>query len=500
MLTVEEIKQFILEDRTSKKKRMAREGLRYFEGENDIKQYRVFYYNKDGKLIEDKRSAGGRAASGFFPENVQQKTQFTLSAEGKLIRSDIPELQEQLDLRFDDEFDSEVSDVLDYGSAEGFSYFYRYADKDLISKFKFAEGLHVIEVESKYASDNQDHIIYYYLEKVKTIGKGTEYITKIQDWDKQFTYFYIEENNDIKIDKSVELNPRPHIIYNQNGKKYFETFGSIPFYRYSNNKREISDLKPIKEYIDSYDIINYGLFDNILSLSEGYFCVKGFQGDDLDELITTLKTKHHIGVPEEGDLAVHTVDIPYEARKTKMDLDKENIYQFGMSFNPTQVGDGNVTNVVIKSRYGLLDIKCSHCAKMLKKTLKQMVSDVLDEINQANNTEYTLKDVWFNLDDREVITNELDNAQIEQLKAQTEQLKINTLLNIQTLFDNETLMQNICEILDIDYELIKGKLPKPEEEESLNNAEKILNKQIEGDTTVKKDEKPEDKLDKAPAE
>ena len=492
MLTVEEIKQFILEDRTSQKKRIAREGLRYFEGDNDIKQYRVFYYNKDGKLIEDKKSAGGRAASGFFAEQVQQKTQFTLSSEGKIIRSDIPELQEQLDLRFDDEFDSEVSDVLDYGSAEGFSYFYRYADKDLISKFKFAEGLNVIEVESKYASDGKNHIIFWYIDKIKTIGKGDKFVTKIQDWDNEFTYFYIEENNEIKVDMSVELNPRPHIVYNQNGKKYFETFGSIPFYRYSNNKKEVSDLKPIKEYIDSYDIINYGLFDNILSLSEGYFCVKGFQGDNLEELITTLKTKHHIGVPEQGDLQVHTVDIPYEARKTKMDLDKDNIYQFGMSFNPTQVGDGNITNVVIKSRYSLLDIKCSHCARQLKKTLKLMVEDVLVEINEANNTDYTIKDVWFNLDDREVITNEVDNAQIELSKAQTEQVRINTLLTLQTIFDNETLVQNICEVLDIDYEQIKDKLPVPEEEEGQLEAEKILNQQIEGDTTVKKDEPKEE--------
>lgn len=491
MLSTEEIKQFILEDRASLKKKMAREGLRYFEGDNDIKQYRVFYYNNDGKLIEDTKSAGGRAASGFFAENIQQKTQFTLSPEGKLVRSDIPELQEELDKRFDDEFDSEVSDVLDYGSAEGFSYFYRYADKDLISKFRFAEGLNVIEVEAKYASDKKDHIIFYYTDKVKTVGGETELVVKIQDWDSEFTYFYIEENNDIKIDTTVELNPRPHILYNQNGKQYYETFGAIPFYRYDNNKKQVSDLKAIKEYIDSYDIINYGLFDNILSLSEGYFCVKGFQGDNIDELVTSLKTKHHIGVPENGDLAVHTVDIPYEARKVKMELDKENIYQFGMSFNPTQVGDGNITNVVIKSRYGLLDIKCSHCARQLKKTLKQMVKDVLDEINEANNTDYSLKDVWFNLDDREVITNELDNAQIDQYKAQTEQLKINTLLNIQTLLDNETIMRNICEILDIDYEEIKSRLPKPEEEESLNNAEKILN-QVEGDTTVKTEEPKEE--------
>ena len=488
MLSIDEIKQFILEDRTSPKKRLAREGLRYFEGDNDIKQYRVFYYNNDGKIIEDTKSAGGRAASGFFAENIQQKTQFTLSAEGKIVRSDIPELQEELDKRFDDEFDSEISDVLDYGSAEGFSYFYRYVDNDLVSKFKFAEGLNVIEVEAKYASDNKDHIIYYYLEKVRTVGNEPAYIVKIQDWDSQFTYFYVKEDNEIKIDTTVELNPRPHILYEQNGKKYFETFGAIPFYRYDNNRRQTSDLKPIKDYIDSYDIINYGLFDNILSLSEGYFCVKGFQGDNIDELITSLKTKHHVGVPENGDLAVHTVDIPYEARKVKMELDKENIYQFGMSVSTANLKDTNATtNMAIKMAYALLDLKCDHAARQLKKTLKKMVQDVLVEINEANNTEFTIKDVWFNLDDRQTITNELDQKNMEQIEATTQQVKINTLLNIQTLLDNDTLMEQIFEALDLDYMEYKDRLPKPDEEEGLANAERILN-EVEGDTTVKKEE------------
>jgi hypothetical protein len=36
MLTVEEIKRFIDEDATSKKKRFAKKGIEYYEGEHDI--------------------------------------------------------------------------------------------------------------------------------------------------------------------------------------------------------------------------------------------------------------------------------------------------------------------------------------------------------------------------------------------------------------------------------------------------------------------------------
>jgi len=66
-----------------------------------------------------------------------------------------------------------------------------------------------------------------------------------------------------------------------------------------------------------------------------------------------------------------------------MELDGQNIYRFGMGFNSLQVGDGNITNVVIKSRYSLLDLKCNKKEKQLKKFLKKIVKVVLDEIGKS---------------------------------------------------------------------------------------------------------------------
>ena len=62
------------------------------------------------------------------------------------------------------------------------------------------------------------------------------------------------------------------------------------------------------------------------------------------------------------------------------------------------------------------------------------------------------------------MTNAADNAQIELTDAQKQQTQITTLLNIASYLDNETLMQNMCDVLDIDYEEIKDKLPTPEDD------------------------------------
>ena len=58
------------------------------------------------------------------------------------------------------------------------------------------------------------------------------------------------------------------------------------------------------------------------------------------------------------------------------------------------------------------------------------------------------------------------------MRADTQQVQVNTILNIATTLDDETIVKSICEILDIDYEEIKDKLPKPDE--SMAQAQGVL--------------------------
>ena len=49
MLNAEQIKAFIENDQASKKKQAARTGLKYYEGEHDIKDHRIFFVDADIK-------------------------------------------------------------------------------------------------------------------------------------------------------------------------------------------------------------------------------------------------------------------------------------------------------------------------------------------------------------------------------------------------------------------------------------------------------------------
>lgn len=474
MLTEAEILQFIRDDATSEKKQFAKMGQRYYEGDHDIRNYKLYYYNADGELVEDINRSNIKISHPFFTELVDQEVQYMLSGKNGFIKSDIPELQTELDAYFNEneDFTSELYEVITGAIAKGFEYMYAYKNADDKLAFQCADSIGVVEVRAKDTDDGCEYIIFWYIDR---IDKGKKKIKRIQVWDKNQTYFYVQvQDGKLEKDTSQKINPRPHVIYEKKDGTYFENFGFIPFFRLDNCKKQFSGVKCIKDLIDDYDLMSCGLSNNLQDASEYLVVVKGFQGDNLEELMQNVKTKKHIGVNGDtgGDVEFKTVDVPYDARKVKLELDEKNIYRFGMGFNSAQLGDGNITNIVIKSRYALLDLKCNKLEIRLKQFLRKILKIVIQEINDFNGTDYQMKDIYFDFK-REVMTNAQDNAQIEKTDAETQQIKINTMLGLEAALGNELMVQNICEILDIDYDDIKDQLPENAEDE-LTNAQTVL--------------------------
>lgn len=461
MLKLEDIKKYISESDNK-----TNTGLNYYNEKHDIMASKIYYYNAEGQLVEDKENSNARIPHAFFRELVDQKKEYILSGKGKIIKSKIPELQTELDKYFGDKFKAELSKLIKYSAASGWSYLYAKKGADERITFSHAKGLNVIEVPSEKSGDGKDYIIYQHTK----VGNNDDVF--IQIWDsKGVAYFKQNKDGKIEKDTSQKINPRPHIIYTIDDDVEYETFDFIPFFKFGNTEDSESDLTvSVKSLIDDYDIHACGLSNNLIDIAEGYFVVKGAQGHSIEEITRNLRVKHGVGVPNEGDVSIQTVDIPYEARLAKMEIDKQSIYKFGRGFDSTQVGDGNITNVVIKSRYSLLDMKCSDTITLLKGYLSELIEIVLDEINMRKQKSYEISDVAIEFAP-EIITNERDNAEIEKLDAERDQVVVNTLLNIQTQIPEEELIKRICETLSIDYEKeVKGKM-KPHEQTAGGNTE-----------------------------
>ena len=483
MLTVSEIKTFIDKDASSTKKRRAMEGRRYYEADHDIKDYRIFFIDADGKLREDTTKSNIKISHPFFRLLVDQQAQYMLSGHGGFVKSDIPELQTELDAYFNENesFAAELYELLVGCISKGFEYMYAYKDESDRTAFQTADSIGVVEVREKETDDGCAYVIFWYVDR---IGKDNKKIKRIQVWDDKQTWFYCQvDDGAIVPDDSVEHNPRPHIIYKKDGDEstYYDDYGMIPFFRLDNGKKQFSGLKPIKALIDDYDLMNAGLSNNIQDTNEALYVVRGFQGDNLDELMVNIKAKKHIGVDEDGGIDIKTVDIPVEARKIKMEVDEKNIFRFGQGVNTEALKDTSATtSIAIKSAYANLDLKCDGLLPFLLQFMRKLLKLVLKEINDTQGTDYEQKDVYFDFD-REIITNAQENAQIDLTKAQEQQTKVTTIQNAATLLGQELTMQLICEALELDYDDIKDKLPTPEEDPTAAAQAALGGIQPEGD-------------------
>lgn len=485
MLSVGEIKKFIENDASSKAKQFAETGVRYYEGDHDIKDYRIFFIDAEGKIQEDKTKSNIKISHPFFKLLVDQQTQYMLSGHGGFVKSDIPELQTELDAYFNENesFVAELNGLISGTVVKGWEYMYAYKNEDDRTAFQVADSTGVVEVREKETDDGCAYVIYWFVDR---IDKDNKKIKRIQVWDKQQTWFFCQEDDgSIVRDDSIPNNPRPHILYQKDGEDrlFYDDYGIIPFFRLDNGKKRFSSLKTIKALIDDYDLMNAGLSNNIQDTNEALYVVKGFDGDNLDELHFNVRAKKLIGVGESGDVDIKTIDIPVEARKTKMEVDEKNIFRFGQGVNTEALKDTSATtSIAIKSAYANLNLKCDGLQPFLLQFMRKLLKLVLKEINDRNGTDYEQKDVYFDFE-REIITNAQENAQIDLVKAQEQQAKVTTILNTASMLGQELTAQLVCEALELDYDDVKDKLPKPEDDPTAAAQVALDGIHPEGDTT-----------------
>lgn len=467
MLTCDQIRTLMDTDYASQRKQEARVGQRYYDGHHDIEKKRIFFVDKDGNYEEDKLKSNVRISHPFHRELTDQAVQYLLSGDGGYMKSDDPQLQAELNRRFNDneDFTAELYKMLTGVVCKGWDFLYGYKNQQDETCFQHADSLGMVEVRAKDTDDRCEYLIYSYEEAV-----ADKTVRRIQVWDEQNVWYFCQtEEGEIIADDSEELNPRPHTLY-QKGKKTFASksgYGRIPFFRMDNFPQRKSDLFLYKDLIDDYDLMNCGLSNAIQDTAEAYYAVTGYEGDDLDELILNLKAKRAIGIGEGGTVSIQTIDVPVEARKAKMDVDRENIYHFGQGLSTEGLKDTNsTTNIAIKSAYIQLNARCVKLKIGLKQLLRRLLGVVLPEINQKLGTAYDQTDVYFCFE-AELPTNALENAQVALLEAQRRQADINTLLNLEAQLGRDILMEQVFDVLNLDYAVYKSKLPPLEDETTM---------------------------------
>jgi len=451
------IKKAIQDNNSKDSHEKAKQGVAYYNYQNDILDNRVFYTDENGQLKEDKYASNVKIPHGFLTELIDQKTQYLLSNPLEF-ETDDETLNALLADYYNEDFQVFLQDLVENGAQKGFEYAYARTGPDDRVSFQVADGLSVMPILDEDGITKR--LLRYYKRDVEIDGqKQTMYFAELYD-ESNVWYFKAFKNEDYTLEKG-RTNPAPHITAivreDDDEREVGRNYGRIPFYRFQNNQRETTDLEPVKAIIDDYDIMNAYMSNNLHDFQDAIYVVRGYDGEDLSKLRQNIKAKKTVGVSEDGGVDIKTVDIPVEARKTKLELDRENIYKFGFGFDSSQVGDGNVTNVVLKGRYTLLNMKANKTETRLRAFLRWANELVIADINRLTNASYNPNQVTFTIT-REMLVNENDIVANEKIEAETRNVELETLLAAAPYLPDSEVLRMICESYELDFDEVQARL------------------------------------------
>jgi SPP1 family phage portal protein len=301
-----------------------------------------------------------------------------------------------------------------------------------------------IPIWNECDNDDLDAFIRYYGVSVD-VGNKTVELKRIEYWTAIDVTYYIETkegSNKFVLDNSYEINPKKHyqLIDMVNGNIIEAngiSWGKVPFIPLWWNDEHQNQLYTIKQWIDIYDITCSDFANNIDDFQDVYWILKNYNGQNLDEFMAEVKRSKTIKVGGDGDASAQTIQIPVEARNTFLEIANKNIYKFGQGFDNNATGDGNITNVVIRSRYADLDLK----ANEFETQLEEWFEDILYFVNEWHKLNGT--EIYEDIDlilDRSMIINELEVMDMVS--------KQKGIVSDVTMLENHPLVDNVDEELE----------------------------------------------------
>lgn len=144
-----------------------------------------------------------------------------------------------------------------------------------------------------------------------------------------------------------------------------ENYRTLPVVPLFANKEKHSELTHnIKSKIDAYDRIQSDFGDNLDRANDVYWVLNNFGGTTADvinmiEMINKVKAVLNESNAVGGGATAEprTIEVPYMARATALDLLRKSLYQDYMALDMDEIRGGSLTNVAIKTAMANLNLK-----------------------------------------------------------------------------------------------------------------------------------------------
>jgi len=161
-----------------------------------------------------------------------------------------------------------------------------------------------------------------------------------------------------------------------------ENYARLPIIPLFANSERHSELTPaIKAKIDAYDNILSDFADNLDRANDVYWVLNNFGGttDDIAQMLEEIQRIKAVANLSDGSgssstAEPHTIEVPYAARQTALDILERALYQDYMALNIDALTGGSLTNVAIRAATANLNLKADRYEWQVFRFVQQLLA------------------------------------------------------------------------------------------------------------------------------
>lgn len=399
----------ITEHKGTKPYIIALDAEQYYRGLNPrITKYEKIIYDMRGDAHVDKWTPNHKIASNFFNFAITQENQYLLGNGATFTKDDTK-------AKLGDDFDTKLQDLGKKALVGGVAF--GFFNLDHIDTFSLLEFVPLYDEEN---GELRAGIRFWQVSPDKpmraTLYEEDGYTDYIRANDKSAM---LHEKRPYKLKVRTSEADGEEIYDGEN----YPTFPIVPLW--GNDKKQ-SELVGRQGTIDAFDLLNSNLVNNLDEANYIYWVLTNCGGmDDIDDakFIEQLKTTHvaHADGDSGATAEAHTIEAPYQASESAIQTIQRRLYEDFMCLDVNSLSAANKTATEIKAAYQPLDSKCD----MYEYCVIEFVQKILELAGIDDKVTFT----------RSKIANKSD--------------EINTLLAAQAYLDDETLVEQVCQILGI---------------------------------------------------
>lgn len=373
--------------------------LKYYKNENDV----TIRTDGESKIKEDGkkdpiRKADNRISNSFHQLLVDQEAGYIATVPPKIDVGNDKDNQKIQDV-LGDQYGLTINRLDVDASNAGVSWLHYWVDEDKNFRYGIIDPDQITPIYDTTLDNRLVGLLRSYKQLDTDSGK---YFVVHEYWnDKEAQFFKTKATNQQVIEPFNKIQTYDTTAGFETGESntYVHHMERVPFIPFPKNKLQQPDLYKYKGLIDAYDSIYSGFLNDVADVQQVILVLTNYGGTDLDTFMDTLKKYKAIkfnnaGNGDKSGVDKLTIDIPVEARKTLLDLTRENIFTEGQGIDPAKFETTNASGTAIKMLYSNLELKAAITQSYFTNSINDLVRAIMRFYGMKNPEGRKITQTW----------------------------------------------------------------------------------------------------------